>query len=220
MDKIKKIICAIAFMQAGCATTSGIPLSEPKIGSTPGDELIHTISAGEVLYSKFHYVNTPSAIVNGKFDIGIIDSAIISSELALTQLKNTKAYCGEFNRYTPGNIIPWHGCFIDADSDGRFESLIYAGASTSINAKPKYITKINMSEGFNYEIIFQGRTEKTLKFKYREFSGSMARPAFSEDFEYLINNTGATTGSFKGLKIDVTSIEGNYINYRVIGDMK
>ena len=213
------IVFGFILFMVGCASTAGIPVIKSNVGNIPGDEHIHRISVGEVLYSRFRYLSSPSAKVYGKFKIGMLEDATVNSDLILTKLGDREAYCGKFNRYLPGYVEERYGCFVDVDSDGRFEKIIYGGVSISINDRPKYVKNKKITEGFRHEIIFQGRTEKTVKFRYREFSGSMARPAFTQDIEYFLNKDGTTTSSFKGLTIEIVSVEGNYISYSVKGNI-
>lgn len=68
--------------------------------------------------------------------------------------------------------------------------------------------------GENYEIIFTGRDQSSMRFQYREYtSEDMARPAFSQDLTYPLT---ARTIRFRGLTIDVQTIGDDTITYRVV----
>ena len=84
-------IFTLALLVTGCASTSGVRVNKLEVGSIPGDEKIHKISPGEVLYSNFRYRNSPSAKIEGKFSIGIFDDGIVSSDLILTKLSGREA---------------------------------------------------------------------------------------------------------------------------------
>jgi len=222
------LVGLIAFMATGCASMasmSGHVIQTAKIGGVPGDEKVHRISSGEVLYSEYNYFVSPSAKineVNKSFNTVLGQSISVHYLLALTKMDSGELlYCGKSSVSGPGFVESGvYACFIDLDNNGEFEAVMYADSKMDLNEKAKY-TKINEAathqDGFKRELIFQGRTEKTVKFKYREFMNDMARPAFSQDIEYFIDKNGTTSGNFKGLQIDITSIEGNYIKYRVKG---
>jgi hypothetical protein len=67
---------------------------------------------------------------------------------------------------------------------------------------------------FRQELIYNGRSGETIKFLYREFSGDYARPPFSQDIQYDLND-GAVIG-FKGVRIEILEASNTRIKYRVI----
>jgi len=222
---LKKILIIVVLGISGCASMAGTVVQQLNTGGVPGDNKIHCISAGGVLYSKFKYVTSPGAkVTSKKIDVSMGVKLLVPKVLILTKMGNDSAYCGGVRVYalgsTTGDLI--YACFFDANNDGVFEDAMWGGSRTSLNDKTKYV-KVDQTvtnvDGFKREILFQGRTEKTIKLKYREFMNDMARPAYSQDIEYFIDAKGTTSGNFKGLKIEVISIEGNYIKYRVQGDI-
>lgn len=216
----KLIILSIFLLVQGCASTKGIRVVEPDSGRIPDGNEVRRLSAGEVLYAKYSHETTTVAEIPSEFKIGFMASGVATDDLVLTKLAEELAYCGPFSSLTPGYATPSFGCFVDSDQDSRFESIIYSGAKVSLAEVAAYTTKKKMLSGFRKEILFQGRTEKTLKFKYREFSNDLIRAAFAQDIEYFLSPDGSTSGSFKGLKIDVLSTDGNYIEYQVTGDIE
>ena len=196
-----------------------------KNGGIPGDNKVHSISPGEVLYSKYKYATgTVAKVASKKINVSLGQNISTLNGLVLTKMDNGSAYCGDcrLSVFGAGGDSIIYACLFDDDNDSVFESVMWGGSKAALNDKTKYIKveeALVDAGGFKREIIFQGRTEKTIKFKYREFMNDMARPAFSQDIEYLINPDGTSSGQFKGLKIDVVSVDGNYIKYRVTGDI-
>lgn len=67
---------------------------------------------------------------------------------------------------------------------------------------------------FKKEFIYNGKSGNTLKFIYREYINDMARPAFTQDLQYDLND-GNMIG-FKGLRIEVVKATNTNIDYKVI----
>lgn len=67
---------------------------------------------------------------------------------------------------------------------------------------------------FRQELIYNGKTGDFVKFLYREFSGDMMRPPFSQEIQYDLRD-GNLIG-FKGVRIDVISATNTNIKYKVI----
>jgi len=71
---------------------------------------------------------------------------------------------------------------------------------------------------FRQELIYLGRSGDELSFKYREYSGSLARPAFSADLKYDLSNS--QTIGYRGARIEVIEAGNQLIQYRVKSHMK
>lgn len=64
------------------------------------------------------------------------------------------------------------------------------------------------------EFIYNGKTNTTLKFTYREFYDDMARPSFTQELVYDINESNII--GFRGLRIEVLNTTNTNIEYRVL----
>lgn len=71
-----------------------------------------------------------------------------------------------------------------------------------------------MSPGFVQQLIYNGRVGNYLKFLYREFSQDIARPAFSQEVQYDLED-GNEIG-FQDARIEVLSATNTELRYRVI----
>jgi len=81
----------------------------------------------------------------------------------------------------------------------------------------KKTTKTVVSEAsFKQELIYNGRLGDGLKFIYREFSGDMARPAFTQDIQYDLKTSNII--GFKNVKLEVISATNTVIKYKVISN--
>lgn len=78
--------------------------------------------------------------------------------------------------------------------------------------KTQIVTETN--DTFQQHFIYGGRNADSLFFTYREYSGGMARPAFTQDVTYSLRD-GSTIG-FKSLRIEVIQATNMSITYRVV----
>lgn len=76
----------------------------------------------------------------------------------------------------------------------------------------------NYGQTFSQELIYLGRSGDELSFKYREFSGSLARPAFSADLTYDLSES--RTIGYRGARIKVIEAGNQLIRYSVQSHMK
>jgi hypothetical protein len=77
--------------------------------------------------------------------------------------------------------------------------------------------KVNVKAGYlNYEIIYGGTDEKSIRMTYREYtSEDLARPAFSQDLVYEV---GSKEIRFRDTKIVVYEATNEKIVYAVVSD--
>ena len=64
------------------------------------------------------------------------------------------------------------------------------------------------------EFIYNGKINNTLKFTYREFFDDMARPSFTQELVYDINESNII--GFRGLRIEVLNTTNTNIEYRIL----
>ena len=67
---------------------------------------------------------------------------------------------------------------------------------------------------FKQEFIFNGRVNNSLKFIYREFSGETARPSFTQEVQYDLNQSNII--GFKDLSIEILNATNQEMEYKVI----
>lgn len=70
------------------------------------------------------------------------------------------------------------------------------------------------SPGFVQELIYNGRVDDFVKFLYREFAQDIARPAFSQEVQYDLDD-GPIVG-FKDARIEIISATNTELTYKVI----
>ena len=82
--------------------------------------------------------------------------------------------------------------------------------------KAKYISQW-CNSCYKKEFIYNGKNNNQLKFTYREYVNDLARPAFSQDLQYDLNESNII--GFKGLRIEVMKSSNTEIQYKVLNDI-
>lgn len=115
---------------------------------------------------------------------------------------------------------PWEGgglCVRNGDPT-QVRAFIEAGrCSVTPKARPD-VEAIRITDEdaphFRQELIYNGRSGDSVKFLYRELSGSYARPPFSQDVLYDLKD-GNVIG-FKGARIEIVEATNVALAYRVL----
>lgn len=71
---------------------------------------------------------------------------------------------------------------------------------------------------FKKELIYNGKSENTIKLIYREFFNDMARPAFTQNLTYDLSE--GSIISFLGCKIEVMSAKNTGIEFKILSSFK
>lgn len=74
-------------------------------------------------------------------------------------------------------------------------------------------TPIFIKGSFKRELVYNGKSQTTVKLSYREYMDNMIRPAFSQDLSYDLSE-GNVIG-FKGMKIEVLEATNSLIRFIV-----
>jgi hypothetical protein len=69
--------------------------------------------------------------------------------------------------------------------------------------------------GFKYKLLYQGISAGVVSILYREYLGSLVRPAFQQDLSYTLRPDGPTDISFRTIQLRIESADNNTIVYAV-----
>lgn len=77
-------------------------------------------------------------------------------------------------------------------------------------------TKITIADtnSFQQTLIYNGKVGNKINIGYREFSGDLARPAFTNSVEYDLNESKVI--GYKGARLEVVSADNQSIKYKVL----
>ncbi|QSR34781.1 hypothetical protein CFI10_07195 [Marinobacterium iners] len=73
-------------------------------------------------------------------------------------------------------------------------------------------------ESFQQTLLYSGRVGNKINISYREFSNSMARPAFNNEVEYDLSVSNVI--GYKGASIEVINADNSSITYRVVRNFR
>lgn len=72
-----------------------------------------------------------------------------------------------------------------------------------------------IKDGFKYELIYQGVDEHVVRIAYREFTESLARPAFYQDLTYTLGDSGEADVRFREVALHIHGADNGKIDYTV-----
>jgi hypothetical protein len=79
------------------------------------------------------------------------------------------------------------------------------------------VDKIFQKGSFKQELLYNGKSQTTIKLSYREFNDDFARAAFTQELSYDLSE-GSTIG-FRGMKIDVIEATNSAIKFIIKSTM-
>jgi hypothetical protein len=100
--------------------------------------------------------------------------------------------------------------------DGRLCAVATNGME-DCTAKADYERKkypVTSPDSFQQTLIYSGKAGDKINIGYREFSGSLARPAFNNEVEYDLSQSKVI--GYKGARIEVIEATNEQITYKVI----
>ena len=133
----------------------------------------------------------------------------------------TYNYDAHWNYYNVvGTNLPMDLCMDDIGFWHDFQSLLLEGKGIAKDNKPfgaeyEEFTKIEQAGvSFVQEFVYNGRVDNALKFVYREFSGDLARPAFTQEIQYDLDQSRVI--GFKMLEIEVLEATNTNIRFKLL----
>lgn len=192
----------------------------------PAVDSIATAYIGDSLLRQGRYTEHDAILVKDNIDIGSFGAYTVRQGYYLKQGENEDS---EF--YYPGNDMesgridkaaladPWK-CL---QAYKNIQKLcIITGFNVSVcNDAAFYERKLRpviSSESFQQTLIYNGRVGNKINIGYREFSNSMARPAFNNNVEYDMNESKII--GYKGARLEIIEATNQYIKYKVISHFK
>lgn len=110
----------------------------------------------------------------------------------------------------------------------KYDALYSASSKLGgIGVKTKVVDGIEVREAdylsndcsscYSYEFIYNGKSNNTLKFIYREFIKDLARPSFTQELQYNLDE-GNTVG-FKNMRIEIVKASNSEIEYKILSHL-
>jgi hypothetical protein len=216
MKKILFIITILSFTFAKAQVESIIPKIE--ITETPEINVISNSEIGLTLVSKeSSYKYKAIKIISGKkVKMGFGSIKVNNGDIFVNKYNKKKYDLYESPHKTNTGIA------INRETKEMkvyaINSGVYYGRIKNKIEFENSTAEIPNKEYFRQEFIYNGKSNNTVKFIYREFFENIARPAFTQELVYDINEDKVI--GFKGLRIEVISCSNVNIEYKIVSYFK
>ena len=127
------------------------------------------------------------------------------------------SYYQAVNNIPDGAIIPGGGIqsiLVTPQNDLCFIDIYFNKVCHFKNIGEKRKISVANDNSFQQTLIYSGKVGNKINIGYREFSSSMARPAFNNDVEYDLNES--KTIGYKGALLEVIDANNQSIKYKVL----
>jgi hypothetical protein len=110
---------------------------------------------------------------------------------------------------------PWQSLMVRKNKPGvcviTVFNLVTCGDEIQVVRRKKAIAT---EDTFQQTLIYNGKVGNKVNIAYREFSGSLARPAFNNSVEYDLSESGVV--GYKGAQLEILEATNQHIKYRVL----
>jgi hypothetical protein len=199
-----------------------IIVSTPAVGrvatATPG-EPIWTIEVTPVSSTTDQYIQIAHKVTLGSMMKGIVH---VPASSRFAEMKGASEFtaCTKIDSLIKYRSTP---CLIDKDGDGKFDNFSFKfgekiqdlGETVAYEKLTDKSSKAT-ADTFKAVVIYVGSSGSSLLLSYREFSGGLARPAFTEELSIPLDKTYPQELRFKGLTIRVDKLNGTGLQYELL----
>ncbi len=215
--KIKLLVSSLIL--TGCMSMS-IPqfqnVTTYRQGKIPEINQESSTDVGSTIYTEFDYQETETIKLTENVNSSLADIPANTTFLAMTM--------DGVLVYSPYGTVNYPGILLsDQNEDGKLDRIkdISSMNSSWRNLQPEVAYEEaesipTQSGGFKLELVYQGLTDNQIKVLYREYNNNIARPAFTQNVEYELDDNGEGLIAFKGARIEVLEASSSEIKYRVI----
>lgn len=223
----RKTVSALVLVAlSGCASGgAGGPLPAAlTTGSHPQVNVRSQARVGDPILSTYQYRSAIGASLSRSYALehGLIRFEVPTDSRTIQHYASEgHAYCTTEPRVIDAIVGPWRpACFIDRDSDGKFEGAHVYAAGYIFDLSPPIEYKevrvpISAPGGFKYEILYNGMDGTTANLTYREYIDNLVRPAFQQDLKYTISKNDERI-TFRSITINVHGANNDGIIYTVL----
>jgi hypothetical protein len=225
--RTKGLISGLALTAlAGCVTMKDNYTPETKQISVPPLNEITTASLGEDMLRQGTATTTKGVLLQQQNKIGAFtlspgfypqtgeDKDVVFTSFA------TNALDPDMGRVTASGLLPQGLKFSKA---GQETCVVFPGAygipsKVCDHEYPYEFTTMPVysRNSFQQTLIYSGRVGDKIKLSYREFSGNLARGAFSNEAEYDLSKSSEI--AYKGARIKVLNADNQSIKYVVLSN--
>jgi len=218
--KIRTILCLIPILSlSACVSPKynyapvAVSLSEPPIGS------VNTSQVGDVMLRQGKYKEHDAIYLQNQVDAGWAYTLYPGFYLKHGEDESAEYYYpsgGEDSGRVDKAALADNWKSIMAKKEERVLCIITVfnvaacGDESSIEKRRKPVLT---QDSFQQTLIYNGRVGNKINVGYREFSNSLARPAFNNNVEYDYSESKII--GYKGAQLEVIEATNQYIKYKV-----
>ncbi len=215
-------LSAFALILVGCAspkynyTPKVTEISDPPVGS------VNTSYIGDAMLRQGSYTEYDGIVVTQPAKVAIAYT-VLPGQYKKTGEDNKREYYIPSGGEKSGGIDkawvadPWKSIMAEKSTNKLCVITVFNAYTCSDNM-PFERKKINMAsaDSFQQTIMYSGKIGNKINLSYREFSNSIARPAFNNDVEYDLSESKVL--GYKGARIEVIEATNQYIRYKVVSN--
>lgn len=220
-DMKRALLVLVTGVLVGCTTPSvnyvpkTIAVSEPPINS------INSVSVGDAMvrqgtYTEDDAIFVPQAVSAGLYTVHAGQYLKRGEDESVEFYYPGGSNPGRVDR--PALVDPWNYVIVKKGPPQQLCVLTtYNTALTTCNSGPVFQrTKVPSTsmDSFQQTLIYSGRVGNKINVGYREFSNSLARPAFNNNVEYDLAVSKVI--AYKGAQIEVLEATNQHIKYRLL----
>ena len=192
----------------------------------PNSANVNTVNIGDSLLSKAKVEKREGLqlknFVSGSFGLYKVNFHRGDYYLRSVTLDSKQYAPINANKCTWDNGEVNRDCFININNrTGRISGVTLGGVAISLKPVPSVIKKemtLVNTTNFKQEMIYNGKSGSIARFLYREYSGNMARPAFSQELTYDLSSSKII--GFKEVRLEVINTTNTSIKYKVISGFR
>lgn len=209
-----------ALVLSGCASPDYNYLPETTQISEPAINSINTAYVGDVMLRQGKYSEHDSIYLPEKVEVSWAYDLHSGYYIKKGEDKDTETYMPSSDN--EGGMIdkaafadPWRAVMAYKETQELCVITAFNAASCTDNANFERRKKpILTHDSFQQTLIYSGKVGSKINIGYREFSNSLARPAFNNDVEYDLGSSNVI--GYKGARIEIIEATNEHIKYKVI----
>lgn len=225
---MKKLLLLITVVTlTSCASTNQVvgytsqKVSIPDVNTVQKKQIGETLTKYEILSSK------PAILIDNVPEVKFFGTKIPYQKDDVIPLqvikKGSKIYYNESYRY--GSFNNYYG--VEVYNDEKQTKYVVMtdekGSISNTKLTPELLiseaTYTKVGEGYyKQEFIYNGNVSNNIKFIYREYINDTARPAFTQELQYDLNESNIV--GFKEMRIEIIKATNTGIEYKVLNHLK
>jgi hypothetical protein len=223
---MKIYFLGLAFLLASCGPNYRGVRGDVSFVDFPDSGEITSVNIGDTLLSKAKVetregfrlnspITAPFALEKLQFSTG--------DYYLRTETKSHQQFYPVDNKMVFSGGVDFNGRvgFAIRKKDNKITGWTIGGVHMNLDQVPsitkKTVTLINTTN-FKQELIYNGKSGNIARFLYREYSGNLARPAFTQELTYDLASSRVI--GFKEVRLEVLRTTNTSIQYRVISGFK